>query len=79
MADDRTFLVRDVPEQVHAALKQRAERRGRSLQQYLSGELRRLAERPSMDEVLERIESRNGGRVGIVQAVEDLADERRRP
>lgn len=31
-----------------------------------------------MDEVLERIESRNGGRVGIVQAVEDLADERRR-
>ena len=49
-------LVRDVPEDVHTALQRRAEQRGQSLQQYLAGELRRLAERPSVDEVLDRIE-----------------------
>ncbi len=71
-------LVRDVPEEVHAALQRRAEQRGQSLQQYLSGELKRLAQRPSLDEVLDRIERRRGGRVGIAQAVEDLGEERRR-
>ncbi len=71
-------LVRDVPEEVHAALQRRAEQRGQSLQQYLSSELKRLAERPSLDEVLDRIERRRGGRVGIAQAVEDLSEERKR-
>jgi plasmid stability protein len=71
-------LVRDVPEDVHAALQRRAEQQGQSLQQYLAGELRRLAERPSIDEVLDRIESRSGGRVGLQQAADDLAEERQR-
>jgi plasmid stability protein len=72
-------LVRDVPEAVHAALQHRAERRGQSLQQYLAGELRRLAERPSIDEVLARIELRDGGSVGFAQAAEDLSEARARP
>lgn len=71
-------LVRDLPEPVHAALQRRAERRGQSLQQYLAGELKRLAEKPSLDEVLDRIERRRGGRVGLGQAVEDLMEERQR-
>lgn len=71
-------LVRDVPEDVHTALQRRAEQRGQSLQQYLAGELRRLAERPSVDEVLDRIERRSGGRVGLQQATDDLAEERQR-
>lgn len=71
-------LVRDVPEDVHTALQRRAERRGQSLQQYLAGELRRLAERPSVDEVLDGIERRRGGRVGLQQAADDLAEERQR-
>jgi antitoxin FitA len=71
-------LVRDIPEDIHAALQRRAELRGQSLQQYLAGELRRLAERPSMEEVLERIDRQRGGRVGLRQAVEDLAEERAR-
>lgn len=71
-------LVRDVPEDVHTALQRRAEQRGQSLQQYLAGELRRLAERPSVDEVLDRIERRSGGRVGLQQAADDLAEERQR-
>jgi plasmid stability protein len=72
------LLVRDVPDEVHAALRLRAERRGQSLQQYLAGELKRLAEKPSIDEVLERIERRRGGTVGLRQAAEDLAEERAR-
>ncbi len=72
------LLVRDVPEAVHAALQRRAEQRGQSLQQYLSGELKRLAERPSLDEVLDRIGRRRGGRVGFEQAVQDLSEERQR-
>ncbi|MEP7022592.1 MAG: hypothetical protein ABJB47_02015 [Actinomycetota bacterium] len=72
-------LVRDVPEDVHAALVARAERRGQSLQLYLTGELRRLAERPGLEEVLDRIDRRQGGRVGLAQAVADLAEDRARP
>jgi plasmid stability protein len=71
-------LVRDIPEDIHAALRRRAELRGQSLQQYLAGELRRLAERPSIDEVLDRIDRQRGGRVGLRQAVDDLAGERAR-
>ena len=71
-------LVRDIPEDIHAALQRRAELRGQSLQQYLAGELRRLAERPSIDEVLDRIDRQRGGRVGLRQAVDDLAEERTR-
>jgi hypothetical protein len=35
-----------------------------------------LAERPTLDDMLERIERRGGGRVGLGQAVQDLAEER---
>lgn len=71
-------LVRDVPAGVHATLQRRAAQRGQSLQQYLAGELKRLAEKPSMEEVLDRIDRRRGGRVGLDQAVEDLTEERQR-
>jgi plasmid stability protein len=71
-------LVRDLPEDVHARLQARAAERGQSLQQYLAGEMRRLAERPTIDEVLARIASRQGGTVGLDRAVADLAAERDR-
>ena len=71
-------LVRDIPDDIHAALQRRAERRGQSLQQFLAAELRRLAERPAMDEVLDQISQRRGGRVGLRQAADDLAQERAR-
>jgi antitoxin FitA len=71
-------LIRDVPQDVHARLQARADGHGQSLQQYLAGELRRLAERPSMDEVLARIATRRGGRVGLEQAGRDLAADRDR-
>lgn len=71
-------LVRDLPDSVHSALQHRAQARGQSLQQYLALELRRLAEQPSMEEVLERIRGRRGGRVGLAQASADIDDERAR-
>jgi plasmid stability protein len=72
------LLVRDVPEEIHSALQQRAEQQGKSLQQYLAGELARLATRPTVDEVLTRIERRRGGRVGLKQAALDISAERTR-
>jgi antitoxin FitA len=69
-------LVRDLPDDVHAALQHRAEQRGQSLQQYLAGELVRLAERPTTDELFDRIARRRGGKVGLKRAVADLEGER---
>jgi plasmid stability protein len=72
------LLVRDVPDDVRAILQHRAEERGQSLQQYLLSELKSLAARPTIEEVLSRIEQRSGGRVGFDQAVRDLSEERLR-
>lgn len=71
-------LVRDLPDDVHAALQRKAEKRHQSLQQYLTVELRRLAERRQLDDVLDDIEQRSGGRVGLSVALDDLEDERER-
>lgn len=71
-------LVRDLPEDVHAELQRRAQQRGQSLQQYLATELRRLAEKPSLEDVLERIDQRRGGEVGLLRAVDDITEERSR-
>jgi plasmid stability protein len=72
------LLVRDLPDDVHAVLQQRAKQEGRSLQQYVTRELTRIAQRPSLGEVLDRIERRVGGTVGLAQAVTDLGKERSR-
>ena len=69
-------LVRDVPDDVHAALQRKAAQRGQSLQQYLAAELRHLAEGRSVEEVLDDIEAQHGGRVGFQAAVEDLDEGR---
>ena len=70
------ILVRNVPANVHAKLQERADRQGQSLQQYLTSELKRLSERPTMDEVLDRIERRSGGDLGFDQAVANIAEGR---
>jgi len=72
------LLVRDIPDDVHAELQRRAEQRGQSLQQYLAGELSRLAAKPLLADLLDRVETRRGGRVGFEQAGDDLAEERSR-
>lgn len=72
-------LIRDLSAEVHARLTARAARAGQSLQQYLSAALTRLADEPTMDEVLARIAGRQGGRVGFQQAVQDLEAGRSEP
>lgn len=49
-----TITVRNVPDAVRDELAARAARSGRSLQEYLSGELRRLATTPSAAEAIAR-------------------------
>lgn len=70
------ILIRDVPPDIHEELQRRAERDGRSLQQYLINELRRLTDRPTMDEVLDRIERRSEGEMTFEQAVTYIAEGR---
>jgi plasmid stability protein len=50
--------IRDVPEAVRDELAARAARRGKSMQEYLRGELERIAARPTLDEWLERVRLR---------------------
>ncbi|MGA9276096.1 FitA-like ribbon-helix-helix domain-containing protein [Ilumatobacter sp.] len=69
-------LIRDLPAEVHASLQRRAEAAGQSLQQYLTYELSRVAQSPTLADVMERIAQRSGGQVGFETAVEDLAEER---
>ena len=69
-------LIRDLPADVHASLQRRAEAAGQSLQQYLTNELSRIAQSPTLSDVIARIDERSGGRVGFQTAVEDLNDER---
>jgi antitoxin FitA len=71
-------LVRDLPDEIHASLQRRAESQGKSLQQYLASELTRIANTPTLDDVLDRIGRRRGGKVGFDAAVHDLDDERGR-
>lgn len=47
-----------------------------SLQQYLALELRHLAGRRSISEVLDEVEAQHGGRVGFPVAVTDLDEDR---
>ncbi len=50
--------VRHVPGSLHRTLKARAATAGMSLSDYLLAELRRIAERPTLAEVLARIATR---------------------
>jgi hypothetical protein len=51
----KMIQVRNVPDDLHRRLKSRAALAGRSLSDYLLDELRRLAERPTVDEVFDRL------------------------
>ncbi len=57
----RTLQVRDVPDDVHAALRARAALAGLSLSQYLLRTLTEVAERPTVAETLRAASGRTGG------------------
>jgi plasmid stability protein len=61
----RVIQIRNVPEALHRRLKTRAAMAGMSLSQYLLGEVRALAERPTLDQLRVRLASRPPAAVGL--------------
>lgn len=55
---NKMIQIRNVPPEIHRELKARAARAGMSLSDYLLDEARRSLERPTMEEMLERLKSR---------------------
>ena len=54
----RMIQIRNVPETIHRTLKARAALAGMSLSDYLLAELRRIAERPTLEQMRERLRQR---------------------
>ena len=69
-----TVQIRNVPEETSRALKAKAALEGRSLSDYLLGELQRIADRPSRAELLARIAARG---VRDLPPAEDVLAEQR--
>lgn len=70
--------IKDVPEDTHRVLRERAARAHQSLQEYLRSRLIAEASQPTVEEVLARVESRSGGKVPTVAAVQHIRAERDR-
>ncbi len=50
-----TIQIRNVPEPIHRILKSRAALEGKSLSEYLLGQVRQVAEMPTLEEMRERL------------------------
>jgi plasmid stability protein len=70
--------IKDVPEQTHAVLRQRAAAAHQSLQEYLRAWLIQEASEPTIEEVLDRAGGRSGGSVPVTKAVSTLRSDRDR-
>ena len=58
----RMIQLRNVPDALHRTLKARAAMAGMSLSDYLVAEIRKVAERPTIEELRERLHRREGVR-----------------
>jgi plasmid stability protein len=58
MRMSKMIQIRNVPDDLHKALKIRAAKEGLSLSEYLLREVMKVAEKPSLQEVMERIRRR---------------------
>ncbi len=54
----KMIQIRNVPDEVHQALKIRAAKEGMSLSDFLRREVTKVAAKPSLEEVIERIKQR---------------------
>lgn len=70
--------IKDVPEETHAVLRQRAAAAHQSLQEYLRSRLIDEASRPTVDEVLDRAGGRAGGSATFRASTEAVRDDRDR-
>ncbi|MPV35676.1 FitA-like ribbon-helix-helix domain-containing protein [Georgenia subflava] len=73
-----TIQIKNVPEETHAVLRQRAAAAHMSMQEYLLSRMIEETSRPTMDEVLARAGGRAGGAVPLADAVSVLRSERAR-
>jgi plasmid stability protein len=71
----KMIQIRNVPDDLHKALKVRAAKEGTTLSELILRELPRIAHRPSMEEVLARIRSREPV-LGVESAAELIRAER---
>jgi antitoxin FitA len=70
----KMIQVRNVPDELHRSLKERAAREGTTMSDLILNELPRLARRPSPQQLLERIRRR--APVGGPSAAELIREER---
>jgi antitoxin FitA len=68
--------IKDVPDDTHRVLRERAARAHQSLQEYLRSRLIVDASQPTIEEVLERAGTREGGKVAFSSAVSHIRAER---
>ena len=73
-----TIQIKDVPEETHAVLRERAAAAHQSLQEYLRTRLIREAAQPTLEEVLDQAGGRAGGKLALADAVSALRFERAR-
>ena len=60
--------LRNVPDALHRTLKARAAKVGLSLSDYLLAEVRQVAERPTLEEMAERLSHRRPARLSVSAA-----------
>jgi len=71
----KMIQLRHVPDALHRTLKARAARSGLSLSDYLLAEIRQIAERPTLEELTERLRRRRPAHLSV-SATEIIRAER---
>jgi plasmid stability protein len=74
------ITIRDVPEKVRDELAARAALQGKSMQEFLHGELRRMVARPSIDAWLQQVRRRKSAarsRVSVEEILKNRDADRR--
>jgi antitoxin FitA len=69
-----TITIRHVPDDVRDELAARAARTGRSLQEFLLGEIARLAAKPTVEQLLADVVGRKRRSGRVIPAADILAD-----
>ena len=74
----KMIQVRNVPDNLHRTLKAQAALAGMSLSEFLLAEIRRLADRPTIAELRERLRRRSSvhGQISAAEAVRRERDSR---
>jgi antitoxin FitA len=60
--------IRNMPDKMHRILKSRAAQAGLSLSEYLLREMKKVADRPTMEELIERVRHRESVDLGMSAA-----------